>query len=494
MKRLTLAVVFLYLTLSANAEEKRSSGEPSLTIYNQNFGLVRERIPLDLGSGVNHINFTGVTAHLEPQSLVLRDPSGLRRLQVLEQNYRADPVTQEALLSLYEGRTIEFLKPDGSALKGRIVRSGYIPGMVQYGQYIQPSDQQPLIEVDGTLRFGLPGQPIFPSLTGDTILKPTVSWDVRADRPGRLEAELSYVTGGMSWQADYNLIAPERGDVVDLVGWVTIDNRTGHLFDNAHIKLLAGDVNKIQPNDYRTFQDAAATKARAEENLAAPVTERSFDEYHMYTLALPTTLHDQETKQVEFVRGSRIAGKRLYVYDGAAIDWSQYQYWSPENIRTNREFGTQCNKKVWVMQQFVNSANNGLGIPLPKGKLRFYRKDSDGNLEFTGESIIDHTPKDETVRVYTGNSFDLTGERKRTNYIIDTTKDFLDESFEIRLRNHKREPVTFTVVERLYRGLNWRITEESHLHKKTESQRMEYQVTVAPDTEQVVTYTVHYTW
>jgi hypothetical protein len=146
------------------------------------------------------------------------------------------------------------------------------------------------------------------------------------------------------------------------------------------------------------------------------------------------------------------------------------------------------------MQQFVNSTSNVLGIPLPKGKLRFYRKDSDGNLEFTGESIIDHTPKDETVRVYTGNSFDLTGERKRTNYVIDTVKDFLDESFEIRLRNHKREPVTFTVVERLYRGLNWRITQESQAHKKTESQRMEYQVTVAPDSEQVVAYTVHYTW
>jgi hypothetical protein len=146
------------------------------------------------------------------------------------------------------------------------------------------------------------------------------------------------------------------------------------------------------------------------------------------------------------------------------------------------------------MQQFVNSVKNGLGIPLPKGKLRFYRKDSDGSLEFTGESLIDHTPKDETIRVYTGNSFDLSGERKRTNFQIDTAKDWLDESFEIRLRNHKKEPVTFTVAERLYRGLNWRITQESHAHKKTEAQKMEFQVAVAPDSEQLVTYTVHYTW
>jgi len=492
MKSLLWATILL-TAMSVLAEDK-TSGAPSLTIYNQNFGLVRERLPLDLTAGVNYIAFTGVTAHLEPQSLVLRDPSGVRSLQVLEQNYRADPVTQEALLSLYEGRTIDFLRPDNTVVKGRIVRSGYIPPMIQYGQYTQPSYQQPLIEVDGSLRFGLPGQPIFPALTGDTILKPTVSWDLQTDKPGHFDAELSYVTSGMNWQADYNLIAPERGDVLDLVGWVTIDNHTGHVFENAHIKLLAGDVNKIQPNDYRNFQAVAAMKARADESMAAPVTEKSFDEYHMYTLERPTTLHDQETKQVEFVRGSGIAGKRLYVYDGAAIDWNQYQYWSAENIRANREFGTQCNKKVWVMQQFVNSTKNGLGIPLPKGKLRFYRKDSDGNLEFTGESMIDHTPKDETIRVYTGNSFDDTGERKRTNYQIDTNKDWLDESFEIRLRNHKKETVTFTVVERLYRGLNWRISQESQTHKKVEAQKMEYQVTVAPDSEQVVTYTVHYTW
>jgi hypothetical protein len=493
MKRLIGVVAVLYLAGAAFAQEKTQI-PPSLTIYNQNFGLVRERLHLDLASGINHFHFTGVTAHLEPQSLVLRDPSGQRSLQVFEQSYRADPITQEALLSLYEDKTIEFLRPDNTYVKGRIIRSGYVPAFVQYGRYTQASYQQPLVEVDGTLRFGLPGLPIFPALTGDTILKPTVNWDLQTNKPGQFDAELSYVTSGMSWQADYNLIAPERGDVLDLVGWVTIDNHTGHLFENAHIKLLAGDVNKIQPNDYRRFELAAA-KAMADEASPRPnVTEKSFDEYHVYTLARSTTLHDQETKQVEFVRGSGIAGKRLYVYDGAAIDWSQYQYWTPENIRNNREFGTQCNKKVWVMQQFVNSAQNGLGIPLPKGKLRFYRKDSDGNLEFTGESMIDHTPKDETVRVYTGNSFDLMGERKRTNYQIDTAKDWLDESFEIRLRNHKKEPVTFTVAERLYRGLNWRITQESHPHKKTEAQKIEFQVTVAPDSEQVVTYTVHYTW
>ncbi|HWR13454.1 MAG TPA: hypothetical protein VN577_01400 [Terriglobales bacterium] len=462
----------------------------SLTIYNQNFGLVRETVSLNLSPGINDVRFTEITALVEPDSVVLRDPTMQRSLQVLEQNYRADPITQEALLSLYEGQTIDFQVDTTKIVKGKIIRSGYIP---RYGQYQQASYQQPLIEVNGQLRFGLPGLPLFPALTGDTILKPALAWQVRTDKPGQFDAELSYVTGGMGWEADYNLVAPAKGDILDLVGWITINNRTGHVFENANIRLLAGDVNKIETNDYRNFQ-AAAAKARAEEAMSPVVTERAFDEYHLYTLAHPTTLHDQETKQVEFVRGTGVVARKLYVYDGANLDWNQYRYWSGESIRGNRELGTQCNKKVWVMTQFTNSGKNGLGIPLPKGKLRFYRRDIDGSLQFTGESLIDHTPKDELIRVYTGNAFDLVGERKRTNYIIDTNKDFIDESFEIRLRNRKKEPVTFTVVERLYRGLNWRIAQESHTHRKTDAQQMEFQVTVQPNAEQIVTYSVHYTW
>ncbi len=470
---------------------------PALTIYNGNFALVREYIPLELTSAVSTVSFAEVTSHLEPDSVILRDPRGQRSLQVLEQNYRADPVSQELLLSLYEGKTIDFLVNPAAhpaeTIKGKIIRSGYVPSMVRYGQYQQPAYSQPIIEVDGVLRFGLPGQPLFPALTGDTILKPTLNWQLRTDKPGRFDAELAYITSGMTWEADYNLVAPEKGDTMDLVGWVTMTNTSGRSFENARIKLLAGDVNKIQePN--AVPMNMAAKAALARDEMAPTVTEHTFDEFHMYTLQRPATLHDQETKQVEFVRAMNVASKRLYVYDGAAIDWNQYRYWAPEQMRTNRELGTQSNKKVWVMQEFVNSAKNSLGIPLPKGKLRFYRRDTDGHLEFTGESMIDHTPKDETVRVYTGNSFDLTGERKRTNFSIDTHNNWVDESFEIRVRNHKAEPVTIIVAERLYRGLNWKIIEESHEHTKTEAQRMEYRVTVPPDGEQVVTYTVHYTW
>ena len=219
----------------AQAQSAASSDRqpPALTIYNGNFALVREYIPLELTSGVNALSFTEVTSHLEPDSVILRDPSEQRSLQVLEQNYRADPVSQELLLSLYEGKTIDFLVQRGEhqeTIKGKIIRSGYVPSMVRYGQYQQPAYSQPIIEVDGVLRFGLPGQPLFPALTGDTILKPTLNWQLRTDKPGALRAELAYITSGMTGKP-YNLVAPEKGDTMDLVGWVTMTNTSGRSFE-----------------------------------------------------------------------------------------------------------------------------------------------------------------------------------------------------------------------------------------------------------------------
>jgi len=226
---------------------------------------------------------------------------------------------------------------------------------------------------------------------------------------------------------------------------------------------------------------------------AAPVVrEKSFDEFHLYTLGRPATLRDNETKQVEFVRATGIQSQRLYIYDGAQT--AQYAYYSPEQIRNEPGYGTASNPKVWVMQELKNSEANHLGIALPKGRLRFYRRDSDGSLQFIGENSIDHTPKDEMIRVYTGNAFDIVGERKRTNYRVDSSSHWMDETFEIRVRNHKKEAANVRVVEHLYRWTNWKVNEQSHEFKKRDSQTIEFPLTVGADGEQVVSYTVHYTW
>jgi hypothetical protein len=492
-----MIVRFVCLLALCGSVFGQQSSQPSLTIYNEDFAVVRENLPLDLKSGENQVNVNDITMHLEPDSVILRDPTGKHAVRVLEQDYRADPVSQVSLLSLYEGRNIDFELPDHTKTKGKVVRSGYVPqsyfNMNGYGQP-QPAQEEPIIEVGGQLQFGLPGTPIFPDLTAETILKPRLEWLLATDKAGNFPAEFSYITGGMSWQADYNIIAPEKGDIVDIVGWVTMDNRTGKTFENARIKLMAGDVNKIQQagmNGRMVFMAAASQVNGA---IGPPVTEKAFDEYHLYTLERTTTLRDRETKQVEFIRAAAVGTKQIYVYDGVKIDSNRYNGWNWENFRNDHNYGTESNPKIWVMREFRNSDANHLGMPLPKGRVRFYRRNDDGQIEFTGENTIDHTPRDETVRIYTGNAFDLAGERRRSDYIVDNNKRIASESFEIKVRNHKKESVDVRVVEHLYRALNWEVASNSADYKKTDSHTIEFPVTIAPDGEKTITYTAHYSW
>ena len=463
-----------------------ATAQPALTIYNQNFAVVRDTVPLDLQSGVNNVRYADATAQVEPDSVILRDPTGQHSLQILEQNYRNDPVTQELLLSLFEGKTIDFetlrLKDntqDREIISGKIIRSGYVPGGVPV---------QPIIEVNGKLQFSLPGQPMFPDLGDDTVLKPTLNWLMQSDKPGKFDAEVGYVTGGFTWSASYNLVSPEKGDNVDLVGWITMNNQSGKTFRDAKIKLMAGDVNRIQPGEYQMAGGGFAKMMTQEAMNAPAVTEKAFDEFHLYSIARPTTLRDREMKQVEFVHAEKVFAPTIYLYDGAP----SYRFYGGLNY--DQGYGTEGNKKVQVMREFVNAETNQLGIALPAGKLRFYRRDDGGQLQFVGEDQIDHTPRNETIRVTTGNAFDLVGERRQTNFRVDTGDKWIDESFEIKLRNRKHEPVELRVVEHLYRWSNWNITAQSDDFKKTDSQTIEFRVPVKPDEEKIVNYTVHYSW
>jgi len=459
--------------------------QPALTIYNQDFAVVRDIVPLDLKSGPNAVRYADATAQVEPDSVILRDPAGRHSLQILEQNYRNDPVSESLLLSLFEGKTIDFqvlrLKDNTQArelVPGKIIRSGYVPG---------GAAQQPIIEVNNKLQFSLPGLPLFPDLGDDTVLKPAFNWLLQSDSPGKFNAEIGYITGGFDWSASYNLVSPEKGDLVDIVGWITMNNQSGKTFENARIKLMAGDVNKIQP-PMAWNRGEMRMKTMEMAMAAAPaVTEKAFDEFHLYSIGRATTLHNRETKQVEFVHAEKLYAPTIYVYDGA----EGYRFYG---LNYDQGYGQSGNKKVLVQREFVNAETNQLGIALPKGKLRFYRRDADSQLQFVGENEIDHTPRNETIRVTTGNSFDLVGERKQTNFRVDTGDKWLDETFEIKLRNRKKEPVEIRVVEHLYRWSNWEIKAKSDEFKKLDSQTIEFRVPVKPDEERVVTYSVHYSW
>jgi len=447
------------------------AADPALTIYNGGYAVVRETLPIDLKSGVNQVSFAGVTAQVEADSVILRDIKGIAEFQILEQSYRNDPVSQAMLLSLFEGKTLEFVrletnKPD-RVVTGKVVRSGFVPG----GRYVEP-----IIEVDGKLQFSLPGSPLFPSLGNDNVLKPTLNWKLNSASSGKIDAEVAYLSNGFTWEASYNLVATDKSDLLDVVGWVTMNNQSGMTFTEAKIKLMAGDVNRAQPEYPRVARAMAMNALTISADKV--VTEKSFDEFHLYTLGNPATLRDKETKQVEFVRASGVKAERLYVFDGAD---------------QNRE-GSDSPGKVQVYREFKNSEVNKLGMALPKGKVRFYTQDGDRQLEFVGENRIDHTPKDEVIRVLTGNSFDLVGEHRMTNNTEDGANRLATQSFEIKVRNRKKEPVEIHVVEHAARGGNWTLTAQSQPHEKKDASTFEFRVPLKPDEEKVVTYTIRYTW
>ena len=444
------------------------AADPALTIYNGGYAVVRETLPIDLKSGVNQVSFAGATAQVESDSVILRDVAGKAEFQILEQSYRNDPVSQSMLLSLFEGKTLEFNrretnKPD-RIVTGKVVRSGYVPG----GNFVEP-----IIEVDGKLQFTLPGEPVFPSLGTDNVLKPTLNWKLNSASSGKIAAEVAYLSRGFTWEASYNLVAEEKSDIVDVVGWVTMNNHSGMTFNDAKIKLMAGDVNRVQPRGVgraRAMMAADVVSASA----AKVVTEKSFDEFHLYTLGNPATLRDKETKQVEFVRATGVKAERIYIYDGASQGASS--------------------GKVQVYREFKNSEANKLGIALPKGKVRFYSQDGDRQLEFVGENLIDHTPKDETIRVLTGNSFDLVGKYRITDQSHDEANRSMTQAVEVKVRNHKKEPVEIRLLEHANFGGTWTLTARSQEHEKKDAQTFEFRVALKPDEEKTVTYTIRYTW
>jgi len=502
MKAISVLVVLAAAVTAARAQTQ-------LTIYNQNFATVKEARTLDLKKGENEVRVTDITAHLEPDSVVLRDLKNPDALQILEQNYESDPLSEGLLLCKSEGRVLDFeitmpQTGEKKIVKGKILRSGYVPHTVafqRYGQqyayaqmaYANPQGGgQPIVEVDGKIQFGLPGKPIFDALDPQAFLKPTLLWRLWADKAGKHDTEFSYLTGGMRWEADYNAVAPEKGDTFDIIGWVTLENMSGKDFENASVKLMAGDVARVQPEraDVITLGEFNYAQERAR---GPAVTERTFEEYHLYTLQRPTTVLDREIKQVEFVRAANVPAKRTYVYDGFKVD-ERYRGWNYDSIRREAGYGTESNPKVWVMLEFKNSESAHLGMPLPKGKVKVYRRDVDGRNEFIGEDRIDHTPKDETVRLYTGNAFDIVGERRQTNFKLDSNNHWADESFEIKVRNHKKEEVEVRVVEHLYRWFQWEITGSTMDYTKTDARTIEFRPKVAADGQAIINYTVHYTW
>lgn len=442
-----------------------------LTVYNQNVALVKDKRTLALKSGTNEVRFSDVAAQIDPTSVQfnsLTDPSNTR---VIEQNYAYDIVGSQKILQKYLDQNISLVTEDGTKYSGKLLSGAD-------DVILQGDDGQVT-----TVKLARVREVKFPQLPGGLITKPTLIWLVNSSRDGNQDAQVTYLTNGINWKANYVAVVNAQDTAMNLNGWVTVDNQSGATYEDARLKLVAGDVRRVTPQP--AARDGAIYAPAPTKAAEAQFIQQDFFEYHLYSLQRPTTIQNRETKQIEFTNAANAAINKLFVYD-AAKSFRFYGY-----PITDAGYGRTTDTKVAVMIEFKNNEANKLGIPLPKGTVRVYKADADGGNQFVGEDNIDHTPKDEMIRLNIGNAFDVVGERTQTkfNKISDRV---IEETFQIKIRNHKKEAVEVRVVEHLYRWSNWQILQSNQDYAKLDANTIEFRVKVAPDQEGTVNYTVRY--
>jgi len=454
------------------------------------YGVVRQMTKLDLKQGVNTVRVTDVASGIDPTTVSFKSLTAPDAAAVLEQNYEYDVVSSEKILEKYLGKRITVTRKPAGAQTGAETIMGTLLSADHSNVVIQTGGAN---DVQVVSRSELASIRLSRQQTG-LITKPTLVWNVGTDQPGQHDAQITYQTDGMTWRADYNVVVNKDDTKSQMGAWVSILNESGASYPNAKLKLVAGDVQRVKPdlNEGRQsmFGGEAAWRDKSAET---GFKEKSFFEYHLYTLGRPTSLANNSTKQIElFPTRTNIPVTKTFVYYGLPTQW---RWWIGQEPNQDRQLGTQSNKKVDVYIKLRNDEKNGLGIPLPAGRLRVYKQDeADATDEFIGEDVIQHTPKDEDVLIKLGSAFDIVGERKQTNFTVDSDGHVMTESFEIVLRNHKKEAVTIIVKENLFRWYNWEITDSSDKWEKQDYRTIHIPVQVPVDGEKKVTYTVKYTW
>ena len=442
------------------------------------YALVRVDRDVRIEAGRSTLRFGDIAALIDPTTVTfaVADDPGTR---VLEQNFQFDLVSTSKLLLRYLDRPITVERTSGD-------RTTLVSGTL-----LSAVDGLVLRAEDGTISALREYSSIrFPDLPGGLITQPTLLWDVDAASAGIKRARVTYQTGGITWWADYNLVFSDgkgaNDGYMDLAAWVSVINQSGASFDNARLKLVAGEVNRVRSGRAAPPMVMKAMRAADAETGFA---EKAFDEFHLYTLGRRTTLPNNSTKQIElFERARRIAARRLLTYDGLAAPAFASPY-------TERDPGLAPNTKIVTWLEFRNDAQSGLGMPLPAGRVRVARIDpGDGSLEFIGEDAIAHTPKDETVRLRLGTAFDIVGERRQTDFSMDSAAHRMEESIEIHIRNHKTQAVQVQVREPLYRWSGWQILQSSQSFVKDSARQLHFDVNVAPNAESVIRYRVRYSW
>lgn len=452
------------------------------------YGVVRENREIQLDKGENVVRFTDVAAEIDPTTVSFGSLTSPAAASVLEQNYEYDLVRADKLLDKYLGKEIQVVRRGAAGNGAEETLAGTLLSFDQNNLVVQNSDGKVQVLSRGP---GIEDIELAKSDEG-LITKPTLVWKIDSNQAGPQMAQVTYQTGSLTWRADYNVTVNATDDAADIGAWVTIVNQSGAAYPDSKLKLVAGDIQRVKPP--QSVMNGLAMSREADQSAApAGFAEKSFFEYHLYTLGRTTSLANNSTKQIElFDPKLDVPIKKTYVYYGVP---EQLRYWSGEGPNMDQNLGTDSNKKVDVYLLLTNSENNGLGIPLPAGRIRVYKRDPEDNAnEFIGEDVMQHTPKDEDVMVKLGSAFDIVGERRQTDFNANFNGHVVTESFEIKLRNHKSEPVHVIVKENLYRWTNWEITASSDPWQKQDYRTIHIPVDVPANGEKTVTYSVKYTW
>jgi hypothetical protein len=425
---------------AAAAPVKITAGEQRdvmVTVYNGSLGLVKDVREVRLDAGLLETHFADVAAQIDPTSVHLRSLSDPAGLKILEQNYEYDLISSEKLMEKYVGRKVRLYQGNGSYQEATLL-----------------STRGPVYDINGQIHMGHFGNVVLPALPENLVSKPTLAWLLRNTRPAPQRVEASYLTGGISWKSDYVMLINAADSRTDLTGWVTITNQSGATYRDAALKLVAGDVNRAASRDESRRVLEMAGKAASPAVADREFRSEGFFEYHLYTLDGRTTIKDSQTKQLTLLSAADIPVDKRFIYYGAA-GYHRTQYGMPVS-----------NQKVGVYLDIRNSKDNRLGIPLPKGKVRVYKVDASGSQQLIGEDWIDHTPKDERVRIKMGEAFDVVGERVQKDWKR-IGGNLYESEWEITLRNHKKEAVTVEVIEPM--PGDWEMLRASHPHTKPQA-------------------------
>jgi hypothetical protein len=463
-------VAMLYLSAFA-AEEQRSTladqQSVAVTIYNENLALVKDQRKIALGSGQTALAYRDVSAQIRPETALLRSITSPGKLSVIEQNFDFDLLTPQKLLEKYVGKNVN------------VVRTNPATGVetTEQAQVLAASNGA-VLKIADRIETGIPGRIVYPDVPANLRDRPTLVMSLANSGAAQQEVELSYLTGGLSWKADYVAELNVAEDKLDLSGWVTLTNTSGAAYRNARLQLVAGDVNRVRDEMRLARPMAKMDMAVASEALR--MAEESLLEYHLYTLDRPTTIAENQTKQVSLLSASSVPVRKELLLRGA-----DYYYQS--------SYGDLGQKmKVGVFIEFDNKESAHLGMPLPKGVIRVYKKDGAGNAQFVGEDHIDHTPKNEKVRLKLGDSFDVTADKKQTDFkrLPNPAKGnaLFESAYEIVLKNAKKEGVTVTVQEPI--PADWKMLKESHPHEKATSNTAVWKVSVPAEGQTTLTYRV----